>query len=651
MKLPSAPRFRVLASPALALLVGAACALWLLYPAWLDPEQVLVGDWRHPDVLSNHWLYGWLRDQLATGGGILHNDRYYFPVGDAPWLAGNGGDGLLFAALGPRGAWPGSVTAWLLGVLTLNGAVAFGLCRQGGASRAGALLGAAILGACGYLAHELSGGRFAQAALWPLLGFAWAWLSLLERPRWLPAVAAAAALALSFQVYLVYGLWALGLASLLLMARLAWGPGSAWGALRGLGRPGLGFLGLALPLCAVVLWPTLAHWSAMPGVGEGSWPHPLAVEASLPLTGFVWAGGADRAEVLPPLLGLILAGWAALVGLRGAQRDWRVLGLLVFGLAFALLALGPRLLLPGGEPTGIPGPFGLIYGWLGPLRRFWWPYRHVVGVLIPVAFLAARGFDMAMARWRLGAGWLAAVGLVALLPLDSGARGGRVGAASSWWEPPPAYRAIAELPGDAMLELPLAPVLVSTQQSLSYQQLHGKALVNGHAAWVARVRPEAWDAWVDGNTFLRMLRAHELGLHAGPFAFLPEHVLALHEQGVRLLVVNREYLPGPLYSLADSYETIFTQLFGPPVYRFRDHIAVWDTARYTMAGFVDIEPFQLPIELQLADGSAAAAMGHSRALGLRGLSRAFPPQLPPEEAPEGPVEGGSPAPHQATGAP
>jgi hypothetical protein len=638
MKLPSAPHFRVLLGPAVALLVGAACALWLIYPAWLDLDQVLVGDWRHPDVLSNHWLYGWLRDQLATGGSILHNERYYFPVGDAPWLAGNGGDGLLFAALGPRGPWPGSVTLWLLGVLTLNGAIAFGLCREGGASRAGAMLGAGILGASGYLAHELSGGRFAQVALWPLLGFAWAWLRLLARPRLLPALAAALALAMSFQVYLVYGLWALALGGALLVARLAWGADSPRACLGVLARPGLAFVGLALPLCAAVLWPYLAHWGELPGVGEGSWPHPLAVEASIPVTGWLWAGGAARAEVLPPLLGLTLATWATLPGLRGLGRDWRVLGLVGFGLCFALLALGPRLLLPGGEPTGIPGPFDLVYGWLAPLRRFWWPYRHVVGALIPVAVLAARGLDLAVARWRLRGGWLLALGLLILLPLDSAARGGRVGAASSWWEPPPAYRAIAELPGDALLELPLAPDLVSTQQSLCYQQLHGKALVNGHAAWVARVRPVAWDAWVDGNSFLRTLRAHELGLQVGPFAFLPEHALDLNEQGVRLLVVNREYLPGPLYGLADSYEIIFTQLFGPPVYRFRDHIAVWDTARYTMAGFVDVEPFQLPLDLRVGDGSAAAPMGHSRALGLRGLSRAFPPQLPPEETPDGAVE-------------
>ena len=40
--------------------LGVLCAAWMLYPAWLAPEHVLVGDWRHPDTLSNHWLYAWV---------------------------------------------------------------------------------------------------------------------------------------------------------------------------------------------------------------------------------------------------------------------------------------------------------------------------------------------------------------------------------------------------------------------------------------------------------------------------------------------------------------------------------------------------------------------------------------------------------------
>ncbi len=637
MKLPSSPRFQLLVSLGVALAVGAGCALWLLYPAWLDLDQVLVGDWRHPDVLSNHWLYGWLRDQLASGGSILHNDRYYHPVGDAPYLAGNGGDGLLFAALGPRGAWPGSVTLWLLGMLTLNGAAAWGLCRHAGASRAGATVGAVVLGASSYLAHELSGGRFAQAALWPLLLFSWAWLSVLARPRLTTVVVAAAALALCFQVYLVYGLWALGAGALLLAARLLVGPSldpadrrRALGAL-------LVFTVLAGALSAPVLWPYLSRWDAMPGTGEGSWPHPLAVEASLPASAWLWAGAADRGEVLPPLIALVLAVWACVGRLGRPPRDWRILGLLTVGVVFALLALGPRLLMADGRPTAVPGPFGLLYAW-GPLERFWWPYRHVAVALIPVSLLAALGFDRLRSQLRLQGPWWVALGLVVLLPLDLDLRGGRVGAASSWWEPPPAYVALAQQPGEVMLELPLAPALVTTQQSLSYQQLHGKALVNGHAAWVARVRPAGWDAWVEDNSLLRTLRDYERGQLHGPFAFLPEDAIALYELGVRLVVVNREYLPGPLFPLAERYETILTALYGPPVYRFRDHLTVWDTAGYTMQGFVEIEPFRLPGELLEGDGSAVVELGHARALGLRGLSRVFPPQLPPVEEVVGPVE-------------
>ncbi len=639
MKSPSHAPLHPLLGWLLASLLGAICALWLTYPAWLDLEHVLVGDWRHPDVLSNHWLYGWLDAQLASGGSILHNDRYYFPVGDAPYLAGNGGDGLLYAALGSWGAWPGSVTLWLLAVLTANTVVAWGLCRRCGASVAGALLGAAVLGSSAYLAHELSGGRFAQVAVYPLLGFVWACIAVLERPKVPVALLAAIAFALCCHVYWYYGLWALVMGVILLAARLGWGPGRVRDAARELAKPVLAFAVLVALAVVPLLLPFLGHWQSIPGIGEGSWPHPLAVEASLPALQWFANMGADRAEVIPSLLAVIAAG-AACARMRVARtRDWRLLGLCVVGVVFFLLSLGPRPMLLGGDTGAMPGPFGLVYGWAGPLKRFWWPYRHVVGVLIPLAVLAARGADLVLARLRPWQTSLVVVVLVLSLPLDVCLRGGRVGAATSWWEPPPAYTQLARLEGQILLELPLEPSLVTTQQSLTYQQqVHGKTLVNGHAAWVDRVRPEEWERWTTDNSFLKMLRTHERGLQVGPFAFLPEDVYALRDLGVRYLVVNREYLPGPLYPLADSYRTIFGQLFGDPVYTFRDHLLVWDLRRYSTHGFAEVEPFRIPQALLVQDGSNAASLGHARALGLRGLSRAFPPQLPPEQEPVGAVE-------------
>ena len=92
-----------------ALVAPVAAALWLLFPAWLHPDHAVVGDWLHPDMISNHWLYLWMRDQILSGGSLIHNDRYYFPVGDHPWIAGNGSDAFAWMILGSWMPWPASM--------------------------------------------------------------------------------------------------------------------------------------------------------------------------------------------------------------------------------------------------------------------------------------------------------------------------------------------------------------------------------------------------------------------------------------------------------------------------------------------------------------------------------------------------------------
>ena len=69
-------------------------ALGVAGPLALDPANRIAGDWRHPDCLGNHWLLVWVAEQIRSGGSLLHNDLYYWPFGDAPWLAGNGSEGL-----------------------------------------------------------------------------------------------------------------------------------------------------------------------------------------------------------------------------------------------------------------------------------------------------------------------------------------------------------------------------------------------------------------------------------------------------------------------------------------------------------------------------------------------------------------------------
>lgn len=618
-----------------AVIVSTASALFVLYPSWLDLHHAVVGDWRHPDMISNHWLYRWVAERvrasgLPLAGGpnafpklLIHNDRYYWPVGDAPWLAGNGSDAVPATLLSLWFDWPGSVTLWAVLTVTLNGLGGWALARATGAGWAGSLVAAGALALFPYVAHEMMGARFSQAPLYWFAGFLAVWIRLLERPRLQTALMAGVLYGATAFTYWYYGLWAAMLGATL----FAFKPNA---------RALAAFLPVALATTVPLLAVFLTRWDRIPGTASNVFPNPLAIEASLPFTFPLWGGSVDRAEVAIPL--------AVTVGAVAAAVRWRELpwwgrGGLVAGTLFYLLALGPDLLLPNGTDTGIPGLYRLVYAGAAPLRRFWWPYRHVVPMTLALLPLAARGVDGLLSppprgRVKIPLTWLAPL-IVLLTPPELAARGGRISVPTSWWESPPVYQKLATLPGQAIIELPLSAAIATQQQSLSYQWVHHKKLVNGHAMWVDRVRPRAWDEWVKGNSFLSMLQRFEEGKLFGPFAFKPEDVDALrHDLGIRLIVVNAEYFPRALYGLVPGYKRIFNQLFGPPVLSFRDQLFAWDLERYRYAGAVDAPEFRLPTDYLLHDGSRMLDAGYNRSLGWRTVARLFPPVIPPAaEAP------------------
>lgn len=614
------------------LVVGLLAALWMLYPAWLSPGHVLVGDWRHPDTLSNHWLYAWVSDQVLAGATILHNDRYYVPVGDQPWLAGNGGDAIPAAPVLGLLGWPAGVVAWLFLTFVADGLAAYLLCRRCGAGGGGATFGAFVVATSPLLSHELSGGRFNQAPVWCLCAFLWAFLGILRdgRRRW--AVASAVLFAWTCLVYWYWGLWAAILAFGLLCAWAGSHRGLLGRRWRPLAGAGVGAGLLVAPLLAVFL----VNWARIPGVDEPVSPHPLALASALPVLFPFWSGGAERAEVVLPILALGLA----VFGCGGRER-WLTWGLVGLGTLFYLLSLGPAIAWVGGQETGLVGPFALFYRGLPALERFWWPYRHALGLTLVVAVLSARGLDRLLPRLPAWISTYLPWILACILPFDTASRGARLGPAVSWWEPPAAYVELGRLPGDGVIELPLAPDLVTGQQSLTYQLLHGKRLVNGHAMWVDRVRPRAWDAWVASNGFLSLLQTWERGRLDGPFAFRPADVEALRADGVQYLVVNAEYFPGALQGLVERYPVIFDALFGAPVYAWGDEVRVWDLEGFQWTGWAEAPPFALPAGYGKADGTHMLDLGHNRSLGLRGLTRAFPPRLPPDGPSPGHPDGGA----------
>ena len=573
-------------------------------------------------MISNHWLYRWIAQRLLAGQGILHNGDYYLPIGDAPWLAGNGSDAIPATAISLLLPWPFSITIWCLIIIVLNGLGGLALARTLGARRAGATAAGLFVALSPYVAYEMSGMRLAQAPLYWMLFFFAAWLRLLDQPSAKRGLWAGLLYGATAFTYWYYGLWAALVGGALFLIQPRW-------------RSMLVFVPVALLTTLPFLALFLGNWTEIPGAAEASFPHPLALRSSL------WPGwpllngtGTAPALALPMLLvGLVAWGWFRARPARGlVWRRWIALAVLV-GL-FYLLSLGPALTGLAGQSTGVPGLYTLAYGTAGVLRRFWWPYRHAVMVTTLLLPFAALGFDAltdsVQRRWRPGA-WALLPALAALLLLELYARGTGVTVQASWWQAPEPYQALAELEGDALVELPLAPALAQNQQSLSYQWVHGKRLLNGHAMWVERVRPDAWDAYVQANSFLAGLQAYELGQGGLSFEVQPADIQALRDLGLRHVVVNAEYLPGKLITLVPRYETIFNALFGKPVLNHANLVIAWDLDAYTGVSSVEVTAWE-PLEENLStDGTNVAEVGSINSLGWRPLDRSLPPAWPSEE--------------------
>lgn len=562
----------------LPLLLAALTVLAAAWPVASDPSGTILCAAAHPDCLGNHWLLEWVATQLRTGGSLLHNDRTYWPVGDAPWLAGNGGEGFLYAPLSWSLGWPLGANVYLLGVLVGNGLATWALARVTGASRAAALSSVTAGASLAYAMHELGAGRFTQADVAWLAGFLAAWVALLRAPSVGRALLAGGLYAVASALYWYHGVFAALAGGTLLLARVLASPAEA----RALTRPLGVFVAVVAVLLAAPLGVFLHGWASIPGASEvTSFPHPEAIaDSAWPQVPFLVRGGRHAGQALA-LTTCVLALLGAFRGLRhhtNNERDtataprWLVAGMVAVAGLFVLLTAGNML------PNG---PFSLVYGLAAPLRRFWWPSRHAVVTSIMLVTLGSLGVDVLLgwARRRVEArhgevtGKRAvltlAIALAVAVPLQLEAQGAawhphfsRV----SW--PEPFHASLRDLPGDVVVEPPLAPEVASSQAPLMLQRLHGKALLTGPSPWVARVRPAGWDAFVAKNTLLAGVQAMERGeLVDGVLWFRGEDLRALLDRGVRIWVIDAQHFPRELAPLLTAYDVVLTQLFGAPVRR------------------------------------------------------------------------------------
>ena len=145
---------------------------------------------------------------------------------------------------------------------------------------------------------------------------------------------------------------------------------------------------------------------------------------------------------------------------------------------------------------------------------------------------------------------------------------------------------------------------------------HHKQLVNGHAQWVDRVRPPAWDAFVHANSFLSEMQALERAELDGDFTFKAEDLRALLDQDVRVMVLNSEYFPIALSPVVERYGAIFDVLFGEAKVTGR-RARAWDMALWNGQTTVAFSPFTWPAKVKRGGPELSILGVHDPSLGFR----------------------------------
>lgn len=534
------PRIEAAAALALSLLTG------LFVLSACGPGRML-GNWQHPDVLANQWVMRWVAEQVLSGGSLAHNALYYWPIGDDPLTNGNAMEGfsyLPFAALLP---WPEALSAWALWTLTLNGIAAYTLARVSGCGGVGGALACVAVVSHPYLAGELSAGHFPQADLaWLLFALA-ALLRLLDTRSWrwvLPTSLLASICGIFYWYHAIF----LGIAGAVLVLE------------RGLRERGrLPWLALPTVLLASLLlvgpWLHTSLRAQVPGLGE-AFPHPEALVASLR--------------------------WGLPFGVEGAYQQGRVAALGLLPLALLGLRRGWGWLLIGliAWSLGTAGwSYEALYGLAEPLRRFWWPYRHGALLLVAWAMLAARGVE------RLPP-WLGLT-LALSLPLQLHLTGDLARVKASPLRPlqPPPIEGV-------VLDPPLFPGSAVNPALLVDQMILRQPTLTGHALWVDRVRPDAWDRFVVASPFLGSLQRWERG---GSVAISTEDLESLRAQGLRYLLVNPGNFARELSAQAEGYRALGRALGGAPVWSERG-MELYEIQGVT--GDVELPPVRWPAGLR-----------------------------------------------------
>ncbi len=548
-----------------------------------EPGAFLVGNHIHPDNLANQWLLPWAANAMVQDASLLHTTDYFWPVGDAPLLSGDGTQAALYAPFHLLFGWPAATPLYVGFTLFLNGLSGWFAARTLTRRPAASWLAVVVCGWSPFVMTELSAGRFSQAATWPLVLFLALWWRHLAHPRPLLAILSALALAYTAFSYWYYGWFGVMAGALAWLATLRDHIRTdhlqhlRWHTLFGV---------VFLVVLSPWAWLFITHWASVPGAAETLvFPPESAMRDRLPIGGSLTPGNpAITAAMWSPVV-VGLAGLGAWTG----RTHRAIVAWVLVGAGFLTLAWGPVV-------SG--APYTVLYGLAAPLRRFWWPIRHVVVVQTALAVLASLGLDHLLQRMSERRAPMLAAGALCLFSASWWAQGAPSQVEFSPLEfPPEGYDRLAELPEGVVIAFPLAPEASGKNDAMIHQLAHGHPMVTGHSPWVARARPPEWDRWVAAQPFLAALvQVERNGWDGGATSVDPVSIANLREQGVRWLAVDRTLMPLKLKALVRHYDGLFDGLFGRPVVRTND-LQVWDLHAFSEQNHVELPAWEWPSDI------------------------------------------------------
>ena len=530
-------------------------------PAWLHDGH-LIGGGDQPDWTGTAWAYWWTGYAMEHGINPFDGQFNYFPVGHQPIAQYN----LLDAFL----AYPflklfGMRIGYNLFATMIVYSSAWGmhlLARVAGASLLPAIFAGIALETSSFLLLELQHGRLSQALLlfW-FLGLAGILKISRGEGSWKIALGTGLCVAATSLTYWYWGLF-LAFAGIPIWISEFW----FWD------RKRWQELGIAFAVTMVICLPyviaLMRDYNHLPGVirelepwmdygalSRGEFGLAMGIKQSHWPLWPLFHIDADPDDKRIALIPLLIGGWACFQHLPEKKR-W--ISLLLLGY---ILTLGPYLKWMDKDPMGIPLPYLWLYDQMPFFKRFWWPQRLELLVIVSLVILAA----LQMQRWFLympKRGRFIAIAGIVLVLLDTPIRNPYFPVES---HPPRRFqsRLYAGMNGPIITLPVLSPNEIS-RHVLWLQTHHEQPILGGLGDHIASHRPPQFDAYIESRPVLRALGQISVGNFTRT-EIHPQDVDQLIADGWEWIVVDpATFSPGLEAKWAFAFSSFCTQIWGEP---------------------------------------------------------------------------------------